>query len=237
MVTDDEIERLLKLSKNTHGPNRSYYERMTSIAETPSRNARFLISNYADHFSGIINDYLRRQSNVYSHRDDYYEFYKYLLNKSLDECLSFNNNKVIRIDNPSIGSEFALEWYKNRVGQEICYPYFLSTTKFLRGKCNFCLSIETNSNSAGKDIEPYLSTGMAESEKEVLFKSGSKFKIISVSKSKGRISLKEISRHKQIGFIAIYNDTFHKDPYIEKILDERFLNDDNELSLSDKGWI
>ena len=100
------------------------------------------------------------------------------LNQELDLLPSHSHNILYGHDlATNIEFEVLSIWYKKRIGETIMFPNFLSTTfKRFKDHAYTTYQISSLSNSNGKDI-----SNLSENyENEVLFKSKTKFKIISV---------------------------------------------------------
>jgi len=120
------------------------------------------------------------------------------LNKTLDKIISFNNQIVYRMDNPSENKEVVLKWFNSKIGFVFRIPYFLSTAKEDYENTEIVWKIMTlPDNSLGKDISDITNN---EFELEVLFKTGSCFKIESVDYDKSYINLIEVPSSCTIDF-------------------------------------
>ncbi|PWG04044.1 ADP-ribosyltransferase [Polaribacter aquimarinus] len=105
-----------------------------------------------------------------------------LINSGLNKLPSFNKNTVYRFEPNYInGTLTSKKWFRKKIGKIIKAPFFLSTTKDKDwGNSEVVLKINTSVNSLGKDLSEI---GINSSEKEVLFKTNSLFKIIDVNEN------------------------------------------------------
>jgi hypothetical protein len=116
-----------------------------------------------------------------------------LLNKVLNKLPSYNN-KTVYHDMQYLTVEeivFKRNEFQSLIGKKITFNYFISTHKD-DTRLSDSIYIEIRSkrlNSRGKDISKL---SFVENEKEVLFKTDSKFLINEYENSKKRLTLTEI---------------------------------------------
>jgi hypothetical protein len=152
-----------------------------------------------------INEKLRLKSNNF-------EFIEALMNKSLEKEFHRPNCSVTFRNDCYTFSPKGLKWFQEHINQIICFPAFLSTySNFERGpndKVNYMEIhlLEKNSNAFNiSNIKAY------DPEEEVLFKSKTCFKIISVID--GRIILHETTESPNITLyqdVGCYNPKFRE---------------------------
>jgi ADP-ribosyltransferase exoenzyme len=153
--------------------------------------AQLLIEAYCGNMSIDLNTYLRKTE--IKEKEGNYKFFERILNKSLNYPERFNNQIVYRMDNPSICYECYRRWFEKKIGHVIGFPNFLSTSKErFRSESDVIFKIHTNNCSEGRDITPVIDAKKADFEKEVLFKSRSKFEIKAVTDD--FIELNEVDR-------------------------------------------
>ena len=177
MIHYEEMQRLIEL----HYESRKYIS-LSKKNENHSNVSDFA-SSLLTNYTGLtyINTYLRKsKSTRKSEYNDGKELLEYLLNKALDELNGHNNQIVYRMDSPNISFDILKLWYKKRIGEVICFPNFLSTSKKRWVERDKVFKIRTNNSSSGRDLIAVVAEGLAEYENEVLFKSRTKFKIIDV---------------------------------------------------------
>ena len=214
MIHYEEMQRLIEL----HYESRKYIS-LSKKNENHSNVSDFA-SSLLTNYTGLtyINTYLRKsKSTRKSEYNDGKELLEYLLNKALDELNGHNNQIVYRMDSPNISFDILKLWYKKRIGEVICFPNFLSTSKKRWVERDKVFKIRTNNSSSGRDLIAVVAEGLAEYENEVLFKSRTKFKIIDVKTD--FIELQEVSRQTDT-FIMIYDNTYYADSDVIKELDK-----------------
>jgi hypothetical protein len=155
-----------------------------------------LIQSYTAMNSNWINSDLRRHGfNNCSCKSDVQN----LINSGLNNIPRFINNIVYRMEPENLYETIDIKkWYKSRIGKLIKAPFFLSTSKDKWEDRSIVLKIETSSNSNGRDLSKI---NINTSEKEVLFNSGTLFKIINVNEQ--HIELQEINLDNQEPIIWI----------------------------------
>lgn len=160
-----------------------------------SKEEAFMILAYTGSFSSWVNSELRN-SQITSCKCKS-EFIK-RLNESLDKIVSFDNQLVYRMDEPSEDTGVVLNWFNKKIGCFFKIPYFLSTAKEDYKNTEIVWEIRTLlENSLGKDISDITNN---EYEHEVLFRTGSCFMIESVDFNKTYINLIEVSSNTQVDF-------------------------------------
>ena len=114
------------------------------------------------------------------------------INSALDIVPAYNNNVVHHFGNIGLATITELSiWFGKRIGKNIQFPGFLSTTKdanALKGQ-QVAFEIHTCENSNGKDMTTL--DFKKPPEEEVTFKSGTFFNILNVQPHK--ITLVELS--------------------------------------------
>lgn len=234
MIRDDEMIRLRSFSESNHyfnvGKNRfdPYFE-----TQYLSKNAHFLISKYLGGLSSMVNRDLRSSIKK---KGSFLVLYEYLLNKALDELPTCRDEVVYRMDTPIANIDFDIIkiWYQKRIGQVIMFPNFLSTSKDRWNNESIVFKIKTTVLGGAKDLSE-ISDKL--NEKEVLFKSRSKFKIVGINEKEEYIKLNEVKRN--YSKVIIMNDcTYINDKEIGKLLGmDEYNDEDQTLSLSDRGLI
>lgn len=128
-----------------------------------------------------------------------------ILEKSLDKLPSFNCNYVYRMDSPDGLSQEVITWFKKIINKIVKVPYFLSTSKDNWESTDIVWKIKTmQANSNARDL--HLLTNNC-TEKEVLFKRNSYFKVLSVNEKNGIIEMEETDN---IDFAYILTGLYHK---------------------------
>ncbi|MBK8807067.1 MAG: hypothetical protein IPO21_10630 [Bacteroidales bacterium] len=152
----------------------------------------FFILAYTGSYSSWVNSDVRNGLKLEC--ESKIAFTKWL-NRSLDKVAPFNNSIVYRMDNPLGEIEIVLEWFDKKIGKNIKIPYFLSTAKEAYKDSRIVWKIETLvENSFGKDLVQLSNNRF---EREVLFRTGSCFEIISTDYETGYINLKEIKSNSE----------------------------------------
>jgi ADP-ribosyltransferase exoenzyme len=199
MIDKSEIDKFTKMYRECRiGLIESIMDN-TAISDY----ARLLVVFYAGQGSGILNSYFR-SSKIKEESSPQFFFYT-LLNKALDEIGGYNNQIIYRMDNPLVEFETMKLWYRKRIGQVVCFPNFLSTSKERWINNDKIFKIHTSNSSSARDLTQILDEAKADSEKEVLFKSQSKFRVMAVKDD--FIELREVSGTTK-NFIIIDDDTY-----------------------------
>jgi len=187
-----------------------------------------LINNYAGFSSKGINNSLRKDPQ--SQDIDL----ERRLNIELEEIEPYSNRIAFAHDlYTGIPFEILSKWYLKRISTIIEFPNFLSSSKCKWCDYETCYEIRTNNFSKGRDIQNIV---CKDSEKEVLFKSRSLFKIILVDHKNNTIHLDEVYSGE---IITVLNEgVFLRDKDISDLYEAHLGQSDNdEPSLSDKGEI
>lgn len=195
--------------------------------------AYILIIKYIGFFSLNINSWLRSTPKG---DDDFTLFFEYLMNKALKELPPYNNQIVFRMDSPGIEFDVLKIWYSKRIGEVISFPNFLSTSKYRWNTSHIFFKIHTSQKSQARDVQ-YISD--KPKEKELIFLSRSKFRIIGVNDEKENqfIELQEVDRiHNDV--INMDSCVYINDKEIEKLLGLDDRNDDDYIpSFIERGLI
>jgi hypothetical protein len=155
-----------------------------------------LILAYTGSCSSWINSELREEGQV-GECDCKKEFIN-RLNLALDKVKPFNNQIVYRMDSPSEDKNTVLNWFNSKISKVFKIPYFLSTAKEDYNNSEIVWRIQTLPiNSFGKDISQLSNNKY---EQEVLFRTGSFFKIKGIDNERKYINLLEIKNESEVNF-------------------------------------
>ena len=181
------------------------------------------------HF-GETNSQLRFRKKVQIDKD--IKEYVNLLNNALNYLPNFSNQLVYRdIDN---SSEEILCYYKRHIGKVVLEKSFISThiesTRWSDINTGVHFIIKTAERTNARDLRKL---SFNSEEQEVLFKSGTRFKIVSVDENNNVIEMEEIEKTNEVGDGIINEDIFNGQSLkILFILRETHEETDNE---EDKG--
>jgi hypothetical protein len=183
-----------------------------------------LIKQYAGFSSKEYNIGLRRGANQAILKKEQ------ALNLELDE-LDPHSNKIVYAHDTHTGIEFEIlsQWYLKQIGRVVEFPNFLSSSDFRWPKFDETVyEIKTSDKSRARDIYPVV---LKHSEKEVLFKSHSLFKIQKVDIVSKTIYLDEVDRADIK--IILDDSVFISDEEMRKLLGMPKQEDDIQPSLAD----
>ncbi|HUN15541.1 MAG TPA: hypothetical protein PK622_01960 [Saprospiraceae bacterium] len=139
--------------------------------------SNFLLESYCGTTFRSVNKHLRSTKGAPT--DPFIVDYEKLLNKLLDGISAFNDNTVWRWVN--CYEEF--DFLKTQVGKNIVFPGFKSTSiKKLPDRSYWNIKTHVN-DSNGKQIYKHIDKRKGDSEKEILFKSQTSFRILGVEEN------------------------------------------------------
>lgn len=178
---------------------KTYYLRPILAKIREAKNRKLNIQEYAllygytaYYISSRVNSDLRNLKKVKKYSYDVW-LYNILLNKVLNKLPSYNDEVVYHAMQYLTENEIEnlLEDYNRSIGNIITFSYFLSTHwENVRIADTLYLEIYTKKiNSRAKKISRL---SFVANEKEVLFKSGSRFKILQVLLDDKRVIIQEI---------------------------------------------
>lgn len=175
---------------------KDYIENLSGMtANGLTKEEAFYILAYTGSFSSWINSDLRN-----SHLPEC-ECKSELINRlnmSLCKVINFSNSIVYRMDAPLGEKEKILKWFNSKIGCIFKLPYFLSSAKEDYKNSEIVWRIKTlNTDSLGKDISNITNNKY---EQEVLFQTGSCFKIEGVDKDTEYIELTEVDAKSDVDF-------------------------------------
>ncbi len=163
----------------------------------------FFIVGHTASYSKWINQPLR-DGNKFDNSCK--EYFANSLGKALDKLPIFNSQKVYRMDSPLGEKNQVMHWFEKNNKKIVQTPYFLSTSKNNWNNTDITWHITTmKTNSNARDL--FLITNNA-TEKEVLFKRNSFFKITKVNCDEGIIEMNEVNR--AASFITLIGFYFEK---------------------------
>ena len=211
------LERKIKPScKNTFDDHRCLefgYSRLNEADQKEilrkykiSHPDKFLLESFAATSCFELNEQLRDKDIV--EMDEYFSEYTMHLNTILDGLNPYSNSIVWRWHVPEEGYEFM----KSNIGKTIQFPEFKSTSIKSKNDTTL-LKIITSSNSNGKVIYPHLDASKSV-EKEVLFKSDSKFKV--VNHTSKFIELQELDNQNEMVDILLNSYYWEKEKHYTK---------------------
>lgn len=225
-MTKEELEKLIGIERKLVGPSTDYkklgygYNGFKSESEEDclkqfglSLADHFLLESYAGGTYEYVDDQLR--DIVHIPPDSFTDQYKYYLNHVLDNIDCLSSEECWRWD----VREGAYDYLKGRIGAAITFPDFKSTS--LKYKANTLrFRIKTSENSDGKQIYKHLHPEKAASEQEILFKSGSQFRIKSINDD--HILLIELDDKIQTTDIVCSNFFWNPNIYSSRMLKHKF---------------
>lgn len=229
MISNNEISRLLELDRYAYfkegkPPLDSFYG-----SKGINKNNHFLLSKYFGPFSHKINRALRSGDSL----DDFFILYEYLLNKTLKELPKNWAGTVYRMDEPGIDFSILKVWFQSRIGQVISFPNFLSTSKDRWKGRDIVFKITAKHDGGGRDVTKFSNN---KNENEVLFRSRSKFRIVSVNEKDKYIGLKEESRNYS-NVIIMDDSIYFNDDHIRSLQNLELENPNQVPSLNDLGLL
>lgn len=154
---------------------------------------KFIVNLYCGYVCKRINNSLFEKKQL----NEFQILYIHFLNNTLDKLPSYSNQKVFRIQSENDNVPI-LKWFSENVGKSYMHPSFISTSKEKWKGHNLYFEINTNSNSSGKDVENICEK---HSEKEILFKTDTKFVIDDVNFESNTIVVTEIDTKLNTNFI------------------------------------
>lgn len=164
----------------------------------------FFITFHIGQGLGWLNEDLR---NGLKYKTECKTLFSEYLDNSLSKIGSYSGT-VYRMDNPIADSEHELKWFRRNTGKCIIIRHYLSTSKDIWNNRPVTWEIETLQNgSYGKDISK-----LNISEREVLFKRDSRFRIIGINEKTSLVYLKEMEEgtNFDIELIKDYSDFIKK---------------------------
>jgi hypothetical protein len=176
-----------------------------------------ILRAYQGKGSNIINENLLQNNSSFL-------FVEALLNNCLDnEFQKYKGDTLYRNDGV-LNTKFSVNWFKENLNQVICFPSFVSTSKQIEnlGIRERYFKIKPLTENTHAFDTSYFSKTL---ENEVLFKSKTSFRIISIN---GEIV--ELQETKEKPDITLYKDTGCYNPKFR----EGFQEVDKNKSLSDE---
>lgn len=155
----------------------------TGLSEMEAR----LVLSYSGQASSWINSDLRKKGE---NTNTCKRAAEQILIKALRFLPKSNNQVVYRKDRPHYKRKVVFDWFSHHFGRIVKFPNFLSSSmENYWGYEHIIFKIQTAGLSKGHSLES-LQVNWNEIEKEVLFESGSIFKIINVNE---KIELRELA--------------------------------------------
>lgn len=160
--------------------------------------------------------------------------YSTLLNKALNYLPHYKNETVYRDIKNS--SEEIIKYYKQHKGKVITEKSFLSThienSRWSDEDTGVHFIIKTANKTNARDLR---TLSFNSEEQEVLIKSGTKFKVISVDEEKNIIKIEEIEKNNEVGD-GIINETSFKAQELKILFVLRETYEDGENEEEKGGW-
>ncbi|MTG99109.1 hypothetical protein GJV76_13365 [Myroides sp. BIT-d1] len=173
---------------------------------------------------------LRILDTIRIHKD--IKEYSNLLNKALNYLPHYKNQTVYRdIDN---SNEEIIKYYKQYIGEVITEKSFLSThiesSRWSDENTGVHFIIKTANETNARDLRKL---SFNSEEQEVLIKSRTKFRVISVDDQKNIVNMEELEKNNEVGDGIINDVSFNNQPLkILFVLRETYEDGENE---EDKG--
>lgn len=168
------------------------------------------LASYAGRGCVGLNEQMREERWLVA--DKAIQVYKDLVHRGLDELPEYNNEICYRWSNLP---EEGFEYLKKYVGKVILIPQFWSTSKWNKSEESMFFKIQTSNSSNARDIEEVVNKP---SEKEILFKPNTRFKILSCYED--RIHLEEVDQKEYD--LALYYRFWEENPYSPRVLRKLF---------------
>lgn len=225
-MTKDELEELIQIERELIGPPTNHKKlgfgyngfKDKSDADNMSQFGlsladHFLLESYTGTTYEYVDDQLR--DVVHIPTDHFTSQYKYHLNNVLDsiDCLSSGECWRWHV------MEGAYEYLKGKIGAVLTFPDFKSTSLMYK-EDTLRFKIITSEYSDGKQIYKHLHPEETASEQEILFKTGSQFKIDSINDD--HILLIELDDKIQITDIICSNYFWNPSNYSSRMLRHKF---------------
>ncbi|MDM1352073.1 hypothetical protein HX014_15695 [Myroides marinus] len=184
-----------------------------------------------EHFD-VTNNQLRKRDTEKVDKD--IKEYSNLLNKALNYLPHYKNQTVYR-DIHNFSDEI-IKYYKQYIGEVITEKSFLSThienSRWSDEDTGVHFIIKTADKTNARDLR---TLSFNSQEQEVLIKSGTKFKIISVDEEKNIINMEEIEKSNEVGD-GIINEASFKAQKLKILFVLRETYEDGENEEDKGGW-
>ncbi len=194
-ICDDEKPRI-RLAYEKIVPKYSNNE-VQKLDEHSAQEA-FFITYYIGQGLTWINDDLRNGLKLTKCKELFIDY----LDKALEKVKSYSGT-VYRMDGPDADTKFELDWFKKNTTKTIYCPGYLSTSIEHWDNRPVTWQIETlKTESFGKDL-----SSLNKVEMEILFKRGSKFRIIDVHHDSSTVVMQEVDINSKVDIDLIRDYT------------------------------